>query len=158
MVRLSRELRMIDIESRIPELKQYLGQNRDVVAAYLYGSYGTERQTVLSDVDLAILVRRGVHHDFRKRLGIQSDVVDVTGQEDINVVILNDLPLHIQHEILSTGRLLYERPSSDPANDEHTDFIEFVIKRYPDYFIDFEVFCREYDESLREAYRIGKQK
>ena len=117
MVRLSRELRMIDIESRIPELKQYLGQNRDVVAAYLYGSYGTERQTVLSDVDLGILVRRGVHHDFRKRLGIQSDVVDVTRYEDINVVILNDLPLHIQHEILSTGRLLYERLSSDPANE-----------------------------------------
>jgi predicted nucleotidyltransferase len=146
---------MINIERRLPALHQYLAENPDIVAAYLYGSYGTAVQTVLSDVDLGILLRRGLQHDFRRYLNIQSAVIDIAGEEDVNVVILNSVPVVLQHEILATGRLLYERSRNA---EEHWDFIEQVIKRYPDFAFDFQAFCREYDRSLREAYLHGKQK
>ncbi|MBE0467502.1 MAG: DUF86 domain-containing protein [Candidatus Desulforudis sp.] len=53
-------MRMINIEGRMPALQWYLAENPDIVAAYLYGSYGTVTQTVLSDVDLGILLRLGL--------------------------------------------------------------------------------------------------
>lgn len=156
MVRLSRELKMINIEPRLPELKQYFDRDQDIIAAYLYGSYGTDRQTVLSDVDLAVLLRREADRKLPRLLQLQADIINVGGQEDINVVILNDLPLLLQYEVLATGRLLFERPPFDPADNEHLDFIEYVAKRYPDFRIYYDTFCREYDSALREAYNVGK--
>lgn len=156
MVRLSRDLKMINIDSRLPALKRYFDQDKETIAVYLYGSYGTTRQTVLSDVDLAVLLRRNADRRLPALLRLQSDVIDITGQEDVNVVILNDLPLPLQYEILATGHILYTRPATDPTDDEHRDFIEYVIKRYPDYRVFYETVCREYDAALREAYNIGK--
>ena len=42
----------IDIEPRVAALVACLKSEDDVLAAYLYGSYGTVHQTALSDVDL----------------------------------------------------------------------------------------------------------
>ncbi|ACA60178.1 type VII toxin-antitoxin system MntA family adenylyltransferase antitoxin [Candidatus Desulforudis audaxviator] len=152
MVRLSRNLRMINIESRLPALKEYFAGNPDIIAAYLYGSYDTSAQTVLSDVDLGILLREGIKDRFDLYLAIQSAVIEVTREEDVNVLILNDAPVIIQYEVIATGRLLYERSA-----DTHLDFIERVLKRYPDFALDFRAFCAEYDQSLREAYLRGQQ-
>jgi len=151
VVRLSRKLRMINIESRLPALEKYFAGNPDIIAAYLYGSYGTSTQTVLSDVDLGILLREGMDY-FDLYLAIQSAVIEVTREEDVNVLILNDAPVIIQYEVIATGRLLYERSAA-----AHLDFIERVLKRYPDFALDFRTFCAEYDQSLREAYLRGQQ-
>lgn len=153
MVRLSRDLRIIDIEPRIPELLRYFERNGDIVAVYLYGSYGTERQTALSDVDLGVLLRRGLRDKHLERfLDIQAAVAAATREEDVNVLILNNAPPVIQFEVLRSGRLIFERDG-----EQHRDFVEHVIKRYPDFAIDFQAFCRDYDASLREAYLRGRQ-
>ncbi|MGH7589731.1 MAG: nucleotidyltransferase domain-containing protein [Gemmatimonadota bacterium] len=48
---------MIDVSDRLDELASLLENEDDLVAAYLYGSYGTNHQTPLSDVDLALVFR-----------------------------------------------------------------------------------------------------
>lgn len=152
MVRLSRRLNKIDIDSYLPALKRFFGEREDVLAVYLYGSYGTPDQTPLSDVDLGILLRPGVTDRFRSFLDLQAAVSDITHEEDVNVTILNDLPALMQFNIISTGRLIHER---DP--EAVSDFLERVCKLYGDYVMDYRAFCAEYDAALREAYRHGQQ-
>ncbi len=59
MVRLSRNKDKIDIEPYMEELKRYLLDSENIVAALLFGSYGTQFQTPLSDVDIAVLFKPG---------------------------------------------------------------------------------------------------
>lgn len=140
----------IDIEPHLEELCAYLTQNRDIAAAYLYGSYGTAAQTPLSDVDLAILFFSHAKRDLKRVMEIESELSKICQTEDINLLVLNEAPVLIQHRVISTGRIIHER---DPKTVN--DFHEAVFKRYADFMPDYLTFCREYDRSLQEAYNGG---
>jgi len=152
VVRLSRRLQKIDIDPYLPALKRFFAVRQDILAVYLYGSYGTPAQTPLSDVDLGVLLAPEAGNKLDTYPEIQAAVCDITGQDDVNVVILNRLPVIMQFNIVSTGNLIYER------NEEATsDFLERVFKLYGDFVTDYRAFCAEYDAALREAYLDGKQ-
>jgi len=152
VVRLSRRLEKIDIDPHLPALQRFFADRDDILAVYLYGSYGTPDQTPLSDVDMGVLLGRTVADELEARLGIQVAVSNITRQDDVNVVILNELPVIMQFNIVSTGRLIFER---DP--EAVSDFLEQVCKLYGDFATDYRAFCEEYDASLREAYGNGQQ-
>ena len=57
MVRLSQDVQKIDIDGNLPAIRLYLEGHPAVAAALLFGSYGTEYQNALSDVDVAILFK-----------------------------------------------------------------------------------------------------
>ncbi|MFZ5651082.1 MAG: type VII toxin-antitoxin system MntA family adenylyltransferase antitoxin [Bacillota bacterium] len=138
MVRISRKLSLININHKMNELQNYFSNNSMIIAAFLYGSYGTETQTRLSDVDLAILLNVN-KISFDDELKISSDIRSLTGEDDINIMILNDIPLPLQYSILSTGNRIYEK-------DINTlnDFIEYVTKMYLDFAIHLHHFyCRK---------------
>ena len=152
MARLSRKPEMINIDPHLPALKRFFAGRGDVLAVYLYGSYGTPEQTPLSDVDLGVLLRPGVKNKLETLLDIQAAVCAITRQDDVNVVILNELPVLMQFNIVSTGRLIHQR---DP--EAVSDFLEMVCKLYGDSITDYRAFCAEYDAALREAYLSGQQ-
>lgn len=153
MVRLSRPLQKIDIEPYLPALKRFFARRQDILAVYLYGSYGAPAQTPLSDVDLGVLLAPQADNKLDTYLEIQAAVCDITGQDDVNILILNRLPVIMQFHIVSSGNLIYER------NEEATsDFLERVFKLYGDFITDYRAFCAEYDTALREAYLDGKQR
>ncbi|MBE3590979.1 MAG: nucleotidyltransferase domain-containing protein [Firmicutes bacterium] len=135
----------IDVDDRLPVLVAELLADTRVVAAYLFGSYGTPEQTPLSDVDVALLLRRDVAVTGALRLDFIGRIGDALGEEDVSVTLLNDAPLPLQFEILSTGRLLL-------VTDEEAlaDFVEHICKRYGDYAIDYLAMLAEYDAALRE--------
>lgn len=54
----------------------------------LYGSYGTKYQTVLSDVDFAILPVPGKELDIYRELSITSELGNLGKNEDINLTLL----------------------------------------------------------------------
>jgi len=64
MARLARKPIMINIDKHLPAVREYLGGCPDIAASYIYGSYGTEFQLPLSDVDLAVLFTPGVVKAF----------------------------------------------------------------------------------------------
>jgi predicted nucleotidyltransferase len=150
MVRLSRTFNKIDLRGKIPQLIQYFTSKRNILAVYLYGSYGTEYQTPLSDVDLALLFIAGTKITFEEQLNLAGDISDIVQEDDVNLLFLNEVPVTMQFEVLLTGRLIFKRD-----HDQVCDFVEQVLKRYGDYQIDLREFYREYDESLREEYLGG---
>lgn len=150
MARLSKTLKTIEVDNRMDELRSYFFDHPEVAAAFLFGSYGTVYQNPLSDLDIAILLKPESDMSTAAFLGISCDVTGILGEEDVNVVILNTVPITLQHEILSTGRLLCKK------GFYLEDFHEYVCKRYADFKIDLDAFNVEYDEALKELYCRGK--
>ncbi len=146
MTRLSKKKNKINIEPHMDKIKQYFLGSTDIAAALLFGSYGTKYQTPLSDVDMAILFLPGQKISLDRELVILSDLSIITGEEDINLVILNKAPLTLQFEVLLTGNVLFKK---DLCLE---DFHEYVCKRYADYKIDLDQFNRDYDSALRGVY------
>lgn len=149
-MRLSRNPEKININSHLKDIEKYFNKRADIVAAFLFGSYGTQYQTPLSDVDIAVLFIPGEAINLETELAIMGDLADITGEDDINVVVLNKAPLTVQFEVLKTGKVL--------VNKELylEDFHEYVCKRYADFKIDLDQFNADYDSALREVYLNGQ--
>lgn len=137
----------IDIEPYQEDLHEYLENQENLVAAWLYGSYGTPFQTPLSDLDLAVLYRRGKLPELLEEGGLYMDLAALLHEEDLSVTVLNRSPVLFQFRVLETGRLLVCR---DPV--ALADFLESVISRHADFIVDHERFVQEYDEALVEQY------
>lgn len=145
MVRLNRKLEKIDIEDNIPILVEFFKSREEILAVYLYGSYGSEYQTNLSDVDIAVLVSDSVRADLAYQLDLSAQMADIIREEDIDILILNTASIVMQFEVLSTGKMLFERD-----HELFCDFLERVLKEYGDFQIDLREFYCEYDEALRK--------
>lgn len=137
----------IDIDTRIPSLVRYLKLQDDIVAAMLYGSYGTVYQTLLSDVDLALLFHPERRPSIDRILTLEAGVSSVCQEDDINILPLNDADIILQFKVLESGKLIYER---DPV--ALSDFREYVFKVYGDFAPFYRAFTREYDCVLKETY------
>lgn len=146
-LRMSGGAEKIDIDECIPSLIKYLEQQEDVLAAMIYGSYGTEFQTPLSDVDLAILFYRDRKPGVERLLALEAEIAATCREDDINVLCLNDADVMLQFRVIETGRLIFQR---DPV--ALSDFREYVFKVYGDFAPFFREASREYDRTLREAY------
>jgi predicted nucleotidyltransferase len=72
MARLSIKLDKIKIEDKLPALEEFFDSRKEILAVYLFGSYGTEYQTNLSDIDLAILVSDSVTLDLAYQLDLSA--------------------------------------------------------------------------------------
>ncbi|HHV15111.1 MAG TPA: nucleotidyltransferase domain-containing protein [Gelria sp.] len=145
MARLSIKLDKIKIEDKLPALGEFFDSRKEILAVYLFGSYGTEFQTNLSDIDLAILVSGSVTPDLAYQLDLSAQLADIIQEEDIDVVVLNTASVVMQFEVLSTGKLLFER-----NHELVCDFLERVLKEYGDFQIDLKQFYYDYDDALRK--------
>jgi len=139
--------RSIRIDDRLPRLRDALEGVDGLVAAYLFGSYGTADQTPLSDVDLALVFAPGRVPSFQREIELIGLVTDMLGEDDVSVTVLNRAPCVFQHRVLADGRPVLLRDRTALA-----DFTEQVIDRRCDFGIDRERFLREYDAALRERY------
>jgi predicted nucleotidyltransferase len=134
----------IDLGSRLTRLADRLRSEPDVLALYLYGSYGTPAQGPLSDVDLAILFRPSRSPDLDRELELRGEVLAILGEDDVSITLLERSDPIFQYEVLSTGRRLM---CADEV--ELADFVEQVLDRHADFSIDHELFLAEYDAALR---------
>jgi len=150
MVRLSRTQKKIAVDDHLEELRAYLVAQSVVAAAFIFGSYGTEYQNPLSDLDIAILLKPESDMGFDTSGPIASSLAGIVGEDDVNVIVLNTAPITLQHEVLSTGRLLCKKEMY------LEDFHEQVCKQYADFKIDLDTFNADYDEALRELYLHDK--
>jgi predicted nucleotidyltransferase len=138
----------IDVEPYLDDLRRYLEDLDGLVAAWIYGSYGTPEQTPLSDLDLALLFQTGRVPEFERQLEIYARIPEILHEDDdISVTILNRSPVLFQMRVLQTGRQLVCR---DPL--ALADFVEFVISRHADYIVDHRRFTQDYDQALVERY------
>jgi predicted nucleotidyltransferase len=150
MRKLHNDGRPLDVEDRLPALESALRAVPGLAACFLYGSYGTEWQTPLSDVDLAFVFRGEQAPDFDGELGLIGTVTDALREDDVSVTHLNRAPLALRFDILSKGRPLFVFDEVALA-----DFVEETIDRHADFAVTRDRFLAEYDRALVEEYAHG---
>ncbi|WP_027340065.1 type VII toxin-antitoxin system MntA family adenylyltransferase antitoxin [Halonatronum saccharophilum] len=139
---------MINIEDNIKALTDYFKGEEEIVAAYLFGSYGTEYQTELSDIDFAILFEKDEEVNLMREMEIMAQISMILKVENVDLVNLNKGPIYLQHEIIKTGRLIFERDE-----DKVTNFIYHILTYYYDEKIRLDKYYKEYKRALKEEYQ-----
>ncbi|MGQ9628980.1 MAG: type VII toxin-antitoxin system MntA family adenylyltransferase antitoxin [bacterium] len=139
-----------NVRDKFPDLARYVEGSDDIVAAYLFGSYAQGKEDALSDVDIALLVRDEVlKRDWRWGVEVHfmGEVEDILGTDEVDVVILNKVPLSFRFEIISTGNLL---ASSD--EEARTDFEVRTMQEYWDYRRIEEEYDRHFLERIKRGF------
>lgn len=120
-----------------------------VIAAYLFGSTGTEQATDMSDIDIAVLVDGDI--SLLDELSLSADVAVALGREDVDLLILNSARNDLQHAVISQGELILDR---DPLKT--SEFIEKVLSIHKDYGIYMRAFLSDLKSGLKEDYLRGR--
>jgi len=137
----------------VPALKavrDYLSRQEDIVAVYMFGSFGTEFHNKFSDLDLGVVFQPGKLPDLGRELSIEAELSLLLGIERIDLVNLNRAPVQLRFKAVAKGTILFEADANALAN-----FLEDTYRIYGDYQVDLETYYREYRKALQEAYLNG---
>jgi predicted nucleotidyltransferase len=115
------ELAKENIERVIERIREIGGDRITFIA--LYGSVTKNRDTPLSDIDLAVFYEGSKEERFEFRMSVLGRIGD-----EFDVQIFQDLPLYIQKEVISYGKLLYYK-----EYDAVFDIYMNVIKNFDDF-------------------------
>jgi predicted nucleotidyltransferase len=100
----------VDTHLNIEALVNCLAAQPDVLAAYLFGSCATGQARPESYVDVAVLLSGTDEMErFERRLRLMGEVEEALGRRPADVVVLNDAPPLLAHQVLRHGRLIFER-------------------------------------------------
>ncbi len=128
----------MNTEDIVARLKAFAQTHTDIVAIYLFGSQASGHARRDSDVDLAVLLRPGDRNLFDLELKLDVEISKQVSDRETEVIVLNRVPLPLQFEIISTGRLLH-------SNDEKLR-TDWEVSMLGDYW-DIRPFLREYDRA-----------
>jgi len=125
--------------------QEFFQARTEIAAVYLFGSFGTEFEHPQSDIDLGIVFTRSV--TLQEELELDAALSLYVSHDRIDLINLNRAPIALQFRALKEGVLVYEGDYY-----KHSDFIEYVIKTYPDYAVKYVRFARDYEQALKEEY------
>lgn len=91
----------------LPQLVKVLKADKDIIFAYLFGSYGRGRILPLSDIDIALYLSDELDNFYLKKMDLIEIVNKILITDEVDLVILNEAPLYLQFEIIKTGKLLF---------------------------------------------------
>jgi predicted nucleotidyltransferase len=143
--------RMLDVGSGLSRLPRIAAAHADIDALWLFGSYGTDRQTPLSDVDIAVLPALGTSRDVHWILRCAVWLAETLGTDAVDPLRMDTAPLWLQAEVVTSGQPLYVR---DPV--PVADYMEILWQRWGDFLIDWRLFQAESRRALREAVARGR--
>ncbi|MBI2341775.1 MAG: nucleotidyltransferase domain-containing protein [Deltaproteobacteria bacterium] len=96
-------------EQRTRQLRTYLGNQRYVQAAYLFGSAAKGTFGPLSDVDVGIVFNSEAIHWHEQRLRLMEGLTWIFGVPRIDVVILNSAEPVLAHRVIYEGQPIFVR-------------------------------------------------
>jgi len=143
MISMKRNLN--NVKAKIKKLIAYIEEKENIIALYIFGSFGTPNQNLSSDMDFAVLFKDSP--SLLNELELESDICQILERDDVDIVNLNKAPIDISHQVLYTGDLLFCRDEILLA-----DFKEKVFNIYGDYGIVLKKFYDDYLEGMREEY------
>lgn len=129
-----------NLDKIAPLLINYFKNEPAVVSVFIFGSFGTDLQTPLSDLDIGVLYNHNL--PVMEELRQTGDISSLLGLEKIDLINLNKAPVHLQHEILYQGEKIFDR-----LPEQTQDFIENVLEIFHDY----QGILYKYREDLREG-------
>ncbi|WP_026486308.1 type VII toxin-antitoxin system MntA family adenylyltransferase antitoxin [Caldanaerobius polysaccharolyticus] len=129
------------IQNEISAINSCLQKNPNIIALYIFGSYGTAYYNKFSDIDFAVLYDKIPTLD--EELALEIYISDILKRDDVDVVNLNKAPINLKHNVIYTGDLLYCKDDIKLA-----DFKEYVFNVYGDYGITLKYFYDDYIKGL----------
>ncbi|MHC1629222.1 MAG: type VII toxin-antitoxin system MntA family adenylyltransferase antitoxin [Candidatus Nezhaarchaeales archaeon] len=124
------------LEDKLRKLVDLFRSEKEVLVAYLFGSYARGLETLQSDVDIAILLSEVPEKALEYYLHLERRLAEVL-ENDVDLVFLNDAPPLLRYQVIKYGRLLFSR-------DERVR-VMFEAKSLCEY-LDFSRALRRYDE------------
>lgn len=145
----SRKEELTERGKDLAQVVEFLKRNEDIIAAYLFGSYATTRESPLSDLDIAVLLdsRFPSSSYLDKQIELLTYLSQIRGTDRVDVVILNRASPLLAHRILRDRRLLFSKDESQR--------ICFEIKAI-DLYLDMEPARRESDRQLVQRIKEGQ--
>lgn len=128
------------IRNKLNELPSTLVPFKSKISVVLlFGSLALDKETPLSDVDLAVLYHRNLKEEELNRLHSQvwEIITDLIQTDDIDLVNLNTAPLSMQYGTLKHSRILLLN-----NREEYIDFWEQSVK----YYLDFKPLLDEFNK------------
>jgi len=126
---------------RLIQAENYLRARKDIAFAYLFGSMAENRDSHLSDVDIAVYLKGG--RFAHKRFEILGDLIDILKTDKLDLVILNTAPLILKMKIIQVRRIL-----ADNFPHIRHIFESAIIRTYLD-------FSKMENRILEEKYMHG---
>lgn len=119
-----------DILSKLPDIKELLLQDDNIVFAYLFGGLAKGELKGLSDIDIAVFLRQtdGLAEYKFKLFG---KLTDALGTAELDLVILNTASVSIAGRILQNKQILVDKaPFRRHLYESLTlrEFFDFTIK------------------------------
>jgi uncharacterized protein len=132
-----------DILEKLNALPGKINNDKDIIALIVFGSAATGKLKPLSDIDLAVLLDDKMNKNqlFEKELDLRSEISQILGSEEFDLVNMNLSPARFVHNILREGKLLFCKNKSVLV-----DFIEKNTREY----LDFKYYREEFDRTFRE--------
>lgn len=99
-----------------------------IAAAYLFGSLAQGKAGVLSDIDIAILLKDNAPSEVKlldEENFLEYKISSSLGFKKVDLIILNHQGLIFQHNVLRTGKLIYEKDSEFRKRFEMRVIINF---------------------------------
>lgn len=134
----------VTLKRKKAALKRLFAKNPLVVGVWLFGSQADGTATRESDIDLGVLFARQVTLD--EHLTLEATIDEILQSGDFDLVDAQRVDLRMKHCIIS-GKLLYARDAIRVS-----DFIEQVLRLYPDYYYYWQRFNKDYFEGMRQEY------
>jgi predicted nucleotidyltransferase len=132
----------------------YFAQQRDVVAAYLFGSVARGQAGHLSDVDIAILLDSdlGSEESVERQLQLMVELDDFVDRE-VQVTILNRAAPLLAYRVIRDGILLHEQ-----SRPERVAFKVRTMKVYFDVKSLLDFHSQALLKQIREVGLSGRKK
>jgi predicted nucleotidyltransferase len=139
---MANNLRPSDLTQR---LREFLQDVKGISFAYLYGSAAYDPPPPGGDIDIAVYLKPSDMGEYiKKEDELTTLLISKLGTDDIDLRILNVLPLVLQHSILKEGILILSRDET-----ERVEFETSVMIR----FFELKPYLEEYRTMLSERIR-----
>lgn len=118
---------MDDVIARLRATAPEVLADEPVVVAYLFGSHARGEARPDSDVDVALLIPdTSPRERFAVQLRVGSRLSSMAGVPDLDVVVLQDLPLPVAGWVLRDGVVIYTTDELLRSDYESRTFREFI--------------------------------
>ena len=138
-----------DYSQTFQKIREYFVTKEGVLLVLLFGSFGTDREHELSDVDIAVLLDKSI--PLMDELEMAADLSLILGRDSLDLVLLRNASVNIAHRALTEGRTVFEL---DPL--QTAEFVESTLNHYRDFGYRLRQIDMEFEEKLREDYTYGK--
>jgi len=120
--------------SLIEQLREALDREEGILFAYLYGSAVYDPNLAIGDIDVAVYLKPADMKEYiSKEKELTAFLVSKLHTDEIDLRILNGLPLVLKYSILKDGKLLFSRDELQRVDFETSVMIRFLeLKPYLD--------------------------